>query len=213
MKRILPSILPIYNSKNKKQELELISDFIHHVHFDVMDSFVNGVAFDENELGLLSTLGIKSSVHLMVNDPKEYFLRFKKYLVDSFTFHCEANAHEYNLELIKLIRNNGFKAGIAIKPNTDIKQYYKEVAESQIITIMTVEPGKGGQTFIKEALNKIVEIKYINPNVRIEVDGGINNNTIEIAKKYCDDFVVGSYFFNQKEKEDCYNNLLSLINN
>lgn len=213
MKRILPSILPIYDSKNKRKDLEMISKFVRHVHFDVMDSFVNSIAFDENELIILSNLGIKSSIHLMVNNPIEYFNRFKKYLVDSFTFHCEANSQEYNLELIKLVKSNGFKVGIAIKPYTDVKEYYKEILESQIITIMTVEPGKGGQAFIKEALNKITEIKLINPSIRIEVDGGINNITIEIAKKDCDDFVVGSYFFNQKEKEDCYNNLLSLINN
>lgn len=211
MKRILPSILPLYKSNNLHSDLSEISSFIHHVHFDVMDSFVDNTAFDEKELETLSSLGIKSSVHLMVNKPDIYYLRFKKYQPQSFTFHCEANNNQYNVDLINTIKSDGFKAGIAIKPYTNILNYKKEITISDVITIMTVEPGKGGQAFIEEALSKIIQIKKINPHVRIEVDGGINLKTITKAKELCDDFVVGSFFFNAEKKEDCYNNLLNII--
>ena len=131
---------------------------------------------------------IPLDVHLMVQDLKKYIDEFLVYSPNTITLQVEAakNSEEI-LKLIKYIKENGAKAGIAIKPDTEIKEIYEYLPLIHQVLIMTVEPGKGGQTLIESTIPKVKELKeYIcknNIDIDIEVDGGINTENVEKLKE------------------------------
>ena len=162
-----------------------------YFHIDVMDGkFVEQDTTDkmhQYSSNIKQVSNLPLDVHLMVEDIKSYIDSFIPYEPNIITFHLEAcKDKEEVLELIKYIKENGIKVGIAIKPNTNIKEVLEFLPMIHLILIMTVEPGYGGQKLIIDTIDKVKEVKeYIENNsidIDIEVDGGINLENKDIVK-------------------------------
>ena len=183
------------------------------IHMDIMDGkFVPFNSFTSNEIELIvNTTNKPLDVHLMVNSPLDYIDYYKDLNTEYITIHYEI---ENYLEIIKKIKSLGIKAGISIKPSTNVEEIYEFLPLIDLVLIMSVEPGQGGQKFMIESLEKInklnKKIKNLNLNVLISVDGGINNNSaIECKENGVDILVIGSALLNSADKikfiKDCKN--------
>jgi ribulose-phosphate 3-epimerase len=200
-----PSFLSSDFSKIKDEILSI--DQAKWLHFDVMDGkFVQNKTYDHN---MLKTIGDFSNqvfdTHLMVEKPEDVVDDYIRNKADIITFHYEAS--DQPLALIKHIKNKGVKAGISIKPDTPVEVLDDLLKDLDLVLIMSVEPGKGGQKFLPSAIDKIA---YLNQKriknqytYQIEVDGGINFETAQMVKDVgCDIIVVGSFIFNQKDRNE-----------
>ncbi|MDE6005155.1 MAG: ribulose-phosphate 3-epimerase, partial [Oscillospiraceae bacterium] len=149
------------------------------LHFDVMDGvFVPNISFGLPVLRAVSKqTDLFIDVHLMIQNPVNYIQDFANAGADLITFHLESNSNPF--EVIKLIKNTGCQVGISIKPATPAKALLPFLDEIDVILVMTVEPGFGGQSYLHEMTEKIKEIKAMvkNKNIKIEVDGGIDFQT------------------------------------
>lgn len=174
------------------------------LHFDVMDGhFVPNISFGLPVLqGIAKTHKMVNDVHIMISNPREYAQRFVEAGADYLTFHyesCESDSEVF--EVIDIIHKYGAKAGLSIKPKTPIEKVFPFLYSLDLVLIMSVEPGFGGQSFIRDSLGKILRLRnYIDENeikTLIEVDGGINDQTARECKQMgVDVFVAGSYIFN-----------------
>lgn len=197
------SILGI--KENKLENIKRLDKLnIDYFHIDIMDGkFVPNKTWEYKEIEpLIRETKHKKDIHLMVNNIEEYIEEFSKIHPEIITFHYEATNNP--LKIIELIRNKNIKAGISIKPNTEVEKIKYLLDKVDIVLVMSVEPGKGGQKYIENSTNKINELynlkKQNNYKYLIEVDGGINNETKELAKN-ADILVVGSYITNNKYEE------------
>ena len=202
--KIAPSILSMDFSKFDEQ-LKLINDNFEYIHFDVMDGhFVPNISFgpyicktfDRNSDLLMD-------VHLMISDPMKYAKDFIEAGADIITFHIESMNNDINKcnELIDYLHQNNIKAGVSIKPNTNVDVIEPLLSKIDLVLVMSVEPGFGGQKFIESSLEKVYKLKEYktsnNYNYLIEIDGGINSETIIKCKEAGVDIAVaGSYIFN-----------------
>ncbi len=183
------SILSIKDDNDKI--LEIDSMHPNYIHIDVMDGL-----FVDNKVDMLNLpmLYSKRDVHLMVYDVKGYIDKYIKYEPEYITFHYEAVDNIE--ELVNYIHSFGIKAGLSIKPNTDVDSIKKYLNIVDLVLVMSVEPGHGGQKFIYESKNKIDKLYDLkvenNYNYVIEVDGGVNTDVKDLCKK-ADIMVVGSY--------------------
>lgn len=178
------------------------------LHFDVMDGvFVPNLSYGMPVLKDMDRCtDLFMDVHLMINDPAKYVKNFAESGADLITFHAESKSDIS--ETIKLIKSLGIKAGISIKPATPVSNIEKYLSDIDLVLVMTVEPGFGGQSFMEDMIPKIKELdKYRKENnltYKIEVDGGINNITgKKCADAGADVLVSGSYVLkseNMKEK-------------
>lgn len=202
---IAPSILTVSKDKIIEKIKEVESLGIKWIHFDIMDGkFVRNTTFSYDELSSFCKHSNSiHDVHLMINNPDEMVEKYAASGANILTFHYEALASdELVLETINRIHASNMRAGISIKPNTDISKIFKFLHNLDLVLIMSVEPGEGGQQFIKESLNRIADIKkYLNDNnlnnVLIEVDGGINDLIAkECVEAGADVLVMGSFIFN-----------------
>lgn len=192
----------IYNLETAKTD---------YYHIDVMDGkFVENNTNEimqeyANSIKQISNLPL--DVHLMVEDVKSYIDAYLPFEPNIITFHLEAcKDKEEVLELIKYIKGNNVKVGIAIKPNTKIEEIYEYLPLIHLVLIMTVEPGKGGQELIPETIQKVEKIKeYLESNnidIDVEADGGINlENKENLKKAGADILVVGSCIINSSDYE------------
>lgn len=170
---------------------------IDYFHIDIMDGqFVPNIQFqDMNELQKISQMSrFPLQIHLMVNDVLKYLSKLSHLNIESVTFHLE---DQDNIEsLIQAVRGLGYRVGIAICNETHISLLVPYLDKIDMVLFMSVVPGRGGQSFIKNTSKRIADLKdYIKKNhlsVVIEVDGGINNETIAFVKD-ADVVVVGSY--------------------
>ena len=180
-----------------------------YLHLDVMDGvFVPNISYNIEEIKyIINNSNKKIDAHFMVNDPIKYLENIKDYNLEYFTFHVEVDNVE---KIIKKIRENNYKVGLSIKPNTDVNILKEYLDVIDLILSMSVEPGMGGQTFINSTVDRIKEIKKIigNKNIKIAVDGGINNNTIKLIND-ADIAVVGSYITNSTNYQERINILRS----
>ncbi len=197
MRKIELSLLALMNNKNIINELERIkNNGIEFIHYDVMDGqFVKNTAFEGEYIDEIKKIGFKISVHLMVKDISSYVDKFINKNIDYLTFHIECQNDNVIIEQLKKIREKGIKAGIAIKPFTKIFDVEKFAEYIDILTVMSVEPGKGGQKFIPNTFYKLIELKN-NVNFKdkvIQIDGGINNTNINEIKRYVNLIVSGSF--------------------
>lgn len=166
---------------------------IDYIHLDIMDiDFVDNYSFNDEEINTIINNSKKPlDVHLMVKDIDKYLMYLNKPIVEYITIHYEAIE---DISVIDRIRQYK-KVGISVKPNTDITSIYNLLDKIDLVLIMSVEPGKGGQQFIESTYNKINnlknEIANRNINVKISVDGGINESNINTVQT--DISVVGSY--------------------
>ena len=194
-------IKTIYNLETAKTD---------YFHIDVMDGiFVeNNTSEDMLEYCdyLSNITNIPLDVHLMVSDVRKYVDLFLPYNPNIITIHYEAFKDKYELlDMLDYIKLNNCKAGIAIKPNTDISEILDILEVVHIVLVMTVEPGKGGQKLIDRTLNKIKELSdYIKEkklDIEVEADGGINLDNISEVKEAGVDIVVSGTGIIQAE--DC----------
>ena len=174
------------------------------IHFDVMDGqFVPNISFGIPVLASIKKCTkIPFDVHLMIINPIKYIEDFYKAGADIITFHAEAQSDID--KTIDLIHSFGIKAGISIKPNTPVSAIIPYLEKVEMVLIMTVEPGFGGQGFIESTLEKISELKKLADekglNIDIQVDGGINDKTARKVKENgANNLVAGSYLFNAKD--------------
>ena len=172
------------------------------LHFDVMDGmFVPNISFGLPVLQAVSKqTDLFIDVHLMIQNPVDYIQDFAKAGADLITFHLESSSNPF--EVIKLIKNTGCQVGISVKPATPAKALLPFLDDIDIILVMTVEPGFGGQSYLHEMTAKIAEIKSMmqDRNIKIEVDGGIDATTAsEALQAGATILVSGSYLFNQRE--------------
>lgn len=191
MIEISTSLLNIEKGKEAETILNLEKAKTDYFHIDVMDGkFVTKNTYKKmrrisSYIKRISNL--PQDIHLMVENLKEAISDFALLEPNIITFHIEACKSENEvLEIINLIKQENIKVGIAIKPNTPIEEIYKFLPFIHLCLIMTVEPGKGGQTLIADIIEKIEKLKkYIvqnNFDVDIEVDGGINLSTYKKVK-------------------------------
>ena len=209
---VSPSILSVLSKglDDKIKELEEVKADL--LHIDVMDNkFVPNYTFDHTfveKLRLQTKLIFDT--HLMIENPELYYLDYIKAGSDYLTFHFEATNNPLNL--IKLIKKEGVRAGISIKPSTPVEAIYPYLEELDLVLVMSVEPGFGGQKFIPNALDKINLLAKIkkekNLSFLIEVDGGVNIENAQLIKKAgCNAIVVGSYLMNSDSVSQTYQKL------
>ena len=184
-----------------------------YIHFDVMDGvFVPNISYGIPILKAVSKIVNGTlDVHLMIIDPIRYVKDFADNGADIITFHSEAESDI--AETIDAIHFCGKKAGLAIKPNTPVSDIEQYLDMLDMLLIMTVEPGFGGQGFISGTLDKIAEAKKIidsrGLNVPIQVDGGINAETAELVKKAgAEILVAGSYLFGAENMSEAVEQLV-----
>ena len=187
---------------------ELNNTNTDYIHIDVMDGkFVNNKQFSIKEIKELSIISNKRlDIHLMVNNPMKYIKKINDiYNIQYITFHIETNKNIN--KIIDKVKKSNIKCGIAINPNTDIKEIEKYIDKIDSILIMSVNPGYGGQKFIKDVVYKIDYLNINYPNINIEVDGGINNETINYVKDKVNIVVSGSYITNSNNFQETINEL------
>lgn len=211
MTKVSASILSVNDLDNTIKELNTLD--IDYIHLDIMDGkFVPNTSFTYDQIKKIIEVSEKPfDVHLMVRDVENYIYHYAMLNTEYITFHYEVLK---DLKIIKKIKNYGIKCGISVKPSTDIELIYELLPYIDMVLIMSVEPGRGGQKFIDNSLNKIKKLKdYIkknNLNVIISVDGGINNNTgVNCVKNGADMLVVGSALINSNDKENFIKELKS----
>lgn len=192
--KISPSILAS-DYANLQSELERISTS-DLIHVDVMDGhFVPNISIGAPVTAACKKVcDVPFDVHLMISNPLDYAEDFAKAGADIICFHSECDSDTE--ETINKILSLGKKAGMAIKPATPIDEVVKYLDRLSMVLVMTVEPGFGGQSFMESTMPKVEAIRKINPDIDIEVDGGINAETIKIAAKAgANVFVAGSAVF------------------
>ena len=212
---IAPSVLSLDYSKATEQMEELVKSEATWLHFDVMDGhFVPNITFGPDILrGMKQKTNLFMDVHLMITDPEKYAPVFVKNGADLITFHYEVyNDIDKCIELAHKIHALGAQCGISVKPGTPVEVLLPILKHVELVLIMSVEPGFGGQSFQEASLDKIAWLKTQkdtnNYDYKIEIDGGINAETCTLAKNAgCEVFVAGSYIF----KQDIVKGVASLL--
>lgn len=212
MIKVSPSVLACDLSKLCEEVSSIESAGADMVHIDVMDGmFVTNISFG---LPVIASLRKNSDmffdVHLMIEKPERYISRFVEAGADLVTFHYEATKEA--AASLDLIRSHGKMAGISVKPGTPVEVVYPLLDKCDLVLVMTVEPGYGGQAFMPETLEKIeklkAEIEHRGLNVDIQVDGGINDETGVLVKKAgANNLVAGSYVFKAKDRKAAIDSL------
>ena len=200
MIKIAPSVLAA-DFNNLEEEIKIINQTnCDYIHCDIMDGhFVPNISFGQDIVKNINKISTKKlDVHLMIENVSSYINSFINSGANIITFHIEAEKEP--LRIIEKIKKLNTKVGIALKPNTDIKHIFNFLEVVDLILVMTVEPGFGGQKFLESQLTKIRNIRELvekkSLNLDIQVDGGINQITAKKCINAGANFLVaGSYIF------------------
>ena len=186
-------------------------------HIDIMDGvFVPNISFGMPVLASINKYATKPlDVHLMIVDPDRYIKTFSDLNAEILTVHFEVCNHLHRS--IQEIKNNGMKAGVALNPHTPVNVLDSIINEIDLVCIMSVNPGFGGQKFIKNTFAKISELKKLielkKSSAIIEIDGGVTDqNAKELIKAGADVLVAGSFIFKSISPLDTISNLKSITN-
>ncbi|MFB3850862.1 MAG: ribulose-phosphate 3-epimerase [Acidobacteriota bacterium] len=215
-KCLAPSILSA-DFSDLKSEIAKVSSFSGLIHIDVMDNhFVPNLTIGPCVVKSLSKVSQKPlDCHLMVKNPDSLIKSFSESGASLLSVHIEDNPHLNRT--INLIKKEGMVAGVAINPSTPATLLEEIIFDVDFVLVMSVNPGFGGQNFIKNSLEKIRKIKKIieenKLNVKIEADGGVCASNIKVLKEAgCDWFVAGSSVFSAKSPQQAARELSELIN-
>ncbi len=166
------------------------------IHLDVMDGhFVPNITIGAPVIKAMKAVcDVPFDVHLMISEPLKYIADFADAGADIITFHAESESDVQ--KTIDKIIESGCKAALAVKPGTEIEAVYPYLNKLSMVLVMTVEPGFGGQSFMADMMPKIEKLRAKRPDIDIQVDGGVNAETIKIcAKAGANVFVAGSAVF------------------
>ena len=217
MKLIAPSMLAC-DFGNLNSEITMVNNSkADWLHIDVMDGvFVPNISFGTPIMNILKKNAKKPlDVHLMIVNPDNYIEKFAELGSSVLTVHFEACTHLHRT--IQRIKSLNMKAGVAINPHTPVSSLEAIIKEIDIVCIMSVNPGFGGQTFIETTYQKIEDLKLLiskhNSNALIEIDGGVtSNNAKKLVEKGADILVAGSFVFKSDNPTNTISTLSTLIN-
>jgi ribulose-phosphate 3-epimerase len=201
---IAPSVLAA-DFANLQRDIEMINTSeADWFHIDIMDGvFVPNISFGMPVLDAINKHAKKTiDVHLMIVDPDRYITTFKKLGADVLTVHYEACTHLHRT--LQAIKAEGMKAGVALNPHTNVDLLEDVIQDIDLVCIMSVNPGFGGQSFIENTYSKVEKLKTLinrkNASTLIEIDGGVTNkNAKQLADAGADVLVAGSYVFGAQD--------------
>jgi len=199
---IAPSILSA-DLTNLQDEVASVEPYCEWLQIDVMDGhFVDNLSFGAPVLKELETK-LLLDVHLMVENPADRFEEFLDAGAKHITFHAEAvKDTDARRALIKAIKSGGATVGIAINPDTPLSEVDDVIEEVDLLLVMSVHPGFGGQEFIDDVLEKVREARSKHPNLMIQMDGGVDDETApKCIEAGANNLVSGSYIFESNDRK------------
>ena len=205
---LAPSILSCDYMNMEKDFTACKENGVKWLHVDIMDGhFVPNLSFGYSLVKSMRPItDLVLDVHLMIDTPIKYAENFCKAGADYLTIHVEADTPENIRKTLELIRSLGVKPGIVVKPKTPAEAIEEYLPMVDMVLVMTVEPGFGGQKFMADMMPKVKKLREmldkVNPECHLEVDGGVDLNTVKECKENgADVFVAGSAYFGAADKK------------
>jgi len=210
LRKVVPSVLT-NDPKELERKIRILEPLVEIIQIDIMDGeFVPNTSVSVSDVQKVSP-NKPMEIHLMVKHPLEYIQPFAKIGAFRIIFHIESGDNP--ADVIKEIKNFGLQAGISLNPPTPVEKIMSYLNSIDLVLVMGVNPGFQGQKFVPQVLSKVKIIKDINPNIIIEVDGGVNPETgIDLVKAGVDILNVGSYLFKNDTVKDNWAQMQRIAN-